>query len=80
MEKGTGMAANVAHSILQLELEGPCAPLGDITVQHGALVEADGTLAVDQDNGVRPESESERDFVSRDFHFKGISGHRNDLP
>lgn len=56
------MAVDVARSFLQLELEGPCAPLGDVTVQHGALGEADGTLAVDQDNGVRPESESQREL------------------
>lgn len=52
------MEVGVAHSFLQLELEGPCAPLGDVTVQHGALGEADVILTVDQDDGVRPEPES----------------------
>lgn len=58
------VAAGAVCSFLQLELEGLCAPLGDITVQHGALGEADVILVVDQDNGVRPESECEKDMSS----------------
>lgn len=53
------------RSFLQLELEGLCAPLGDVTVQHGALGEADVTLAVDQDDGVRPEPESKKQTQSK---------------
>lgn len=59
------MAAGVVRSFLQLELEGPCAPLGDVAVQHGALGEADVIFAVDQDDGVRPEPESEKETQSK---------------
>lgn len=52
------------RSFLQLELEGLCAPLSDITVQHGALGEADVVLAVNQDHGIGPEAESENNNVN----------------
>lgn len=41
-------------SVLQFELEGLGAPLGDVTVQHGSLGEAHVVLAVDQDHRVGP--------------------------